>query len=305
MSRSCGLGLILFFGCTALIADDQALWKEYGLIHTQTAKQNKLDYTAYRFKDLTGALAAWEWQRSARGKPCDLAPYCTADENRTIIFADNYLLIFDSASPQKADVDDVLRSLSNRTDTSLPAILTYIPRSGLVPNSARYVLGKESLKAFAPELSSANTGFEQGTEAQTAEYRLGNDPKSVRLALFYYPTPEMARLHSIDFKLIPNVQVKRSGVLIAVVYGDATTKQADTLLSRVEYEAKITWNDVPGPSPIKPLYRLLLNIIYLSTALCCIGLLAGVMYAGMRLYRRRYGQLESEEALTTLHLTGD
>jgi hypothetical protein len=29
------------------------------------------------------------------------------------------------------------------------------------------------------------------------------------------------------------------------------------------------------------------------------------MYAMMRLYRRRYGHLEADEAMTTLHLTGD
>jgi len=29
------------------------------------------------------------------------------------------------------------------------------------------------------------------------------------------------------------------------------------------------------------------------------------MYAGMRIYRRRYGQLEAQEAMTTLHLRGE
>jgi hypothetical protein len=33
--------------------------------------------------------------------------------------------------------------------------------------------------------------------------------------------------------------------------------------------------------------------------------LAGLIYAGMRLYRRRFGSLEADEAMTTLHLTED
>ena len=77
------------------------------------------------------------------------------------------------------------------------------------------------------------------------------------------------------------------------------------MLSRVEYEAKVTWNDAPPPSPIKPLYRLLTNIIYLSIVLSAICLVAGLFYAAMRLYRRRYGSLESDEAMTTLHLTSE
>jgi len=36
-----------------------------------------------------------------------------------------------------------------------------------------------------------------------------------------------------------------------------------------------------------------------------LGLLGGLVYAAMRLYRRRYGTLEAEEAMTTLHLTGE
>ena len=58
----------------------------------------------------------------------------------------------------------------------------------------------------------------------------------------------MARLHSISFKQLPNVLAKRSAVLVAVIYGGATQMQTDTLLSRIQYEAKITWNDTP-PHP--------------------------------------------------------
>jgi hypothetical protein len=53
------------------------------------------------------------------------------------------------------------------------------------------------------------------------------------------------------------------------------------------------------------MYQLLLNIMYMSIALSVLCLVAGLIYAGMRIYRRRYGSLEAEEAMTTLHLTGD
>ena len=306
MSRSCGLVLAFLLSTCLLVADEnQALWKEYGLLQTENGRHGKLEYTAYRMKDLTGALAAWEWQRSAEGKACDQAAYCTQDGKRTIVFEDNYLVVFESASPKKADVDGILQGLPNKVDSALPAILTFLPREGLIPDSAKYILGKTSLDAFAPELSSSDPGFAQGAEGQVGRYKVQGESEPVALAFFYYAAPEMARIHSAQLKRLANTHVKRSGVLVALVFGKATERAADTLLSRVQYEAKITWNDSPPPPPIKPLYALLLNIIYASLLLSGLCLLGGLIYAGMRIYRRRYGQLDAQEAMTTLHLSGD
>jgi len=286
-------------------ADDQALWREYGLQHSETSEHGKLNITTYVMKDLTGALAAWEWLRSPQGKACDLATFCTEDGKRTVISDLKYVLVFEGTKPSKSQVETLLAKLPNDHETSLPAILTFLPRQGLVPDSARYVLGPVSLREFAPELASHDPGFNEGAEAQVAMYKVEKTETPVPLAIFYYPTPGIARLHAAKFKEIPGTHVKRSGVLVAVVYGNANDTEADTLLSRVQYEAKFTWNDVPPPSPIKPLYQLLLNIMYLSIILSGICLLAGLIYAAMRIYRRRYGTLETDEAMTTLRLTGE
>jgi hypothetical protein len=293
---------LLFAGC--VFADDQALWREFGLADTQTIQQGPRTITAYHMKDLTGALAAWQWQRTATDHSCSAAPFCAQNGTRMLISEDNYLLSLAGPAITSVQLGALLKTLPNVRDTSLPAILTFIPRNGLTPNSSRYILGPQSLAAFAPELSGVKPGFNEGAEAQTAQYDLGKNER-VQLAIFYYATPEMARLHTLEFKTLRNVHVKRSGVLIALVLGNATDAQANTLLSRIEYEARITWNDVPPPSPIKPMYQLLLNIMYMSIALSVLCLVAGLIYAGMRIYRRRYGSLEAEEAMTTLHLTGD
>jgi len=286
-------------------ADDQKLWNEYGLLHSETAREGKSDVTTYQFKDLTGAVAAWEWMRSPDARPCQLATFCTQDAKQTVISEANYVIVYGRPAPTKGQVEAKIKALPNRHDTSLPAILTFLPQQGRVPNSARYILGKVSLNAFAPELGSTKPGFEDGAEAQVVRYELVKGEPPVSLAVFYYPTPEMARLHAVGFKLAPGAHVRRSGVLVAVVYGVATDAQADTLLSRVQYEAKITWNETPPPSPIRPLYKLLVNIGYLSGVLTALCLAAGLMYALMRLYRRRYGSLEADEAMTTLHLRGE
>jgi len=305
MSRCCKLILSCVLLASALCADDTALWREFGLLRSTPSQLGKLNVTSYQMKDLTGALAVWEWLRSANSRPCDLAAFCTRNPDRIVVWDDNYVVTFQGGVPSKAVVDSVLNALPNKRDTALPAIFTFLPHEGLIPASARYVLGPDSLNAFAPELAPADPGFKQGAEAQVAAYRIGSDPTPRKLAIFYYATPEMARLHALKFRLLPNTRVKRSGVLLAIVFGPTTDAQADTLLSRVEYEAKVTWNDSPPPSPIKPLYQLLLNIMYLSILLAALCLLAGLIYASMRIYRRRYGTLEQDEAMTTLHLTGD
>ncbi len=300
-------GLVVFglLASSLAFADDQALWQEYGLVRSSVTHDGALTITSYQMKDPTGALAAWEWLRSPNGHACDLVAFCNQDGNRTVVADANYLLILDGPAPTKEGVTALLKTLPNRRDTSLPAILSFLPHQGLVPNSARYVLGPSSLAAFAPELSAANPGFDSGAEAQLAEYHVGKTAKPTRLALFYYATPGMARQHAASFKSLPNVQVKRSGVLVALVLAPESQASADTLLSRIQYEAKVTWNETPPPSPIKPLYRLLVDIMYISCLLSALALAAGLIYAAMRIYRRRYGTLDADEAMTTLNLSGD
>jgi hypothetical protein len=296
--------VLLFAATLAAAANDDALWREYGLVRTSASKAGKLNVTQYEMKDPTGALAVWEWLRSPAGQSCDLTVYCTRDGDRTVVWDDNYVFMFEGGVPNKLQLSAVLSGVPNKRGASLPAILTFVPQQGLVPDSARYVLGPESLKTFAPELASAKPGFEVGAEAQVAQYKIANDPNPVRLAILNYPTPEMARLHAAQFKRVSSLRVKRSDVLVAIVLPPATDAQADTLLSRVQYEAKVTWNDSPPPSPIKPLYQLLLNIMYLSIILTGLCTLAGLIFAGMRIYRRSYGQLEKVEEMSTLHMTG-
>ena len=164
-----------------------ALWKEYRL--SSITQQGNTGNPTYTPNNRHAKISPAPW---ASGSGSDrphprpvLSPLCARrPRERTIISDDNYVIVFDSPKPRKADVDAVIRSLPNRKDTSLPALLTFLPRDGLVPGSGRYILGNASLAAFAPELSSANPGFEQGAEAQSAAYTLPGNTSPVRLVLF-------------------------------------------------------------------------------------------------------------------------
>jgi hypothetical protein len=188
MSRCCGLIPGCIISCVLLAsaadADDQALWREYGLVHATTTRNGKFTITSYQMKDLTGALAAWEWLRSPTSRPCDLAAFCTRDPNQIVLWDDNYVVTIANGIATKAVVDSVLNALPNKRDSALPAIFTFLPHQGLVPGSARYILGPESLKAFAAELASAHPGFKEGVESQVADYKNANDASALHMAIF-------------------------------------------------------------------------------------------------------------------------
>src|SRR6476469_9021159 len=166
------VSLSLFASVGLLAATDADIWEEYGLVRNETAHRGNQTVTTYQLKDLTGAIAAFEWQRSPNAKTCALATFCSQDSAKTTISDANYVVTFEGPAPTQAEVDETLKGLPDKHATSLPAILSFLPKEGRMPNSARYILGPASLNAFAPELSSANPGFAEGAEAQVALYQI-------------------------------------------------------------------------------------------------------------------------------------
>jgi hypothetical protein len=286
---------------------DSAAFKEFGLVSSEGAEyrgpKTTGSLTAYRLKDATGALAAWDWRRPAEARRCQLDEHCAVWGNTVLISDANYVLEFRGLSPTKADLQSLVTALPDRHPSDLPPVVNFVPLKDLVPNSARYILGPVSLRSVAPELGAAAVGFDEGAEAHYTAYRVQGG--TVKLVLFDYASPEMARIHTVDFKLVPGAQVKRSGVLVAIILPGASERQGEAVLDQVKYQAKILWNEPPPPNPLPTLYTLLVNIIIMSLLLIALALTAGIIYGMMRLYRRRFGTLEEDEAMTTLHLSGD
>jgi hypothetical protein len=294
-------------GPVAMQLADSAAFKEFGFVSSESADyrgtKTKGTLNAYRMKDATGALAAWDWLRPAEARRCQLDEHCAVWGNTVLINDANYVLEFRGLSPTKADLQSLVTTLPDRHPSDLPPVVNFVPLKDLVPNSARYILGPVSLRSVAPELAAANVGFDEGAEAHYTAYRVPGG--TVKLVLFDYASPEMARIHTVDFKLVPGAQVKRSGVLVAVILPGASERQGEAVLDQVKYQAKILWNEPPPPNPLPTLYALLVNIIVVSLLLIALALTGGIIYGMMRLYRRRFGTLEEDEAMTTLHLSGD
>src|SRR6185436_14584235 len=108
---------------------------------TYKSGANQLTAKAYRLKDPTGALAAFEWLRPADATALKLAPYAASSGNRSLVLMGNYVLSFEGNRPTPEDLKQIFVFLPKYDQSSLPALRNYVPTNRLIVNSERYVLG--------------------------------------------------------------------------------------------------------------------------------------------------------------------
>jgi hypothetical protein len=283
---------------------DRAVWDEYGLEEAEqavyTSGAQPLTAMAYRLKDSTGALAAFQWQRPAGAVPSHIAPLAVETQSCVLFVFHNYLLRLEGRKPDVADLIPVFSQLPRINQSSPPVLPDYLPAGKLVPNSERYVLGPASLEKFEPRIAPSVAAFHLGTEAQLARFQTPGGETS--LAIFSYPTPNFARERAAEFSKIPGAMVKRSGPLLAVVLAPPEPDEAERLLAKVRYQATITWNEYV-PSARDNIGNLILNIFRLTGVLLLFCLTAGMAFGGFRLFARRYlKRWVDDEAMIRLHL---
>jgi hypothetical protein len=101
------------------------------------------------------------------------------------------------------------------------------------------------------------------------------------------------------FNKTPNLMVKRSGPLIALVLPPANPDAAERLLALVRYEVNLTMDEYV-PTRRDNIGVLVINAFELIGILLVFSSVAGLAYGGLRLFRRRKG--EEPDAVISLHL---
>jgi hypothetical protein len=124
----------------------------------------------------------------------------------------------------------------------------------------------------------------------------------VELAIFNYPTAQIAMQKVGDFQKLPGVMVKRSGPLVAVVLSPADPDFAERLLGEVRYQAEVTRDEYVPTRRDNP-GVLILNIFVLIGILGLFAIVSGLAFGGMRVLRRKARKGEEPEAMITLHLS--
>ncbi|MGA2435753.1 MAG: hypothetical protein ABSG25_10755, partial [Bryobacteraceae bacterium] len=151
-------------------------------------------------------------------------------------------------------------------------------------------------KQFAPEIPVGVAGFDLGAEAQFATYQSGSG--SIQLAVFSYPTPQIAIQRLSAFQKLPGIVARRSGPLVAIAPDNQKPEAAEKLVSSVKYKATLTWDErVPGRRD--NIGDLVYNACVLAGMLMALFVGAGLVYGLLRQLARRG---RNNEPIILLHL---
>jgi hypothetical protein len=267
---------------------------------------------AARFTDASGAFGAYtlylqpEMQREEIGDDDGSGDRGASAGNRVLFYRGNILIeaLFSQESPMAgAELRELAGSLPRPSGSAgnLPPVLSFMPHHGYVTNTQKYALGPKALASFAPADSSDLIDFTKTPDVTLGRYRTPSGEST--LILIYYPTPQLAiehlrrmgAAHGVQLQAgVAGVQhlgelfVKRTGPIVAVTEGPLSEDDAKSLLSAVNYEAKVTWNERTDNQEVRDLYTLLKNIVILCGVLGGFAIVAGVAFGGIRILMKRF-----------------
>ena len=270
----------------------------------------KATVAVYRMTDPSAAFAAFTLLRDSKMTGLNLGPsaaYAASAKDRALFVVGNFLVdVFASPDrPADRDLRTLADSLRPRADhTAYPFIAAFLPKSGMIPNSERYVLGRQGLAQSFP-VGAINQrdwlAFDKSAEAIVAQYNIPGEPKDKQALVLValYPTQQVAadayngfpawvslngNAASSDAR--PTVFGKRSGALIALVSGAESNQAAGTVLDQIQYSSQVTWNepsqDITDPS----IGTIVVGAIMGTGSIMVFALVAGIGFGGLRLFTK-------------------
>src|SRR5208282_2442819 len=173
---------------------------------------------------------------------------------------------------------------------NLPTLPEYLPKSDAVENSAKYILGPQALLAAKAPVTPEQIDFSHDPEILIQDYSPESGP--LTLMLVQYPTPQIA---GERLRVLQNAQqsspntllVRRSGPLVDIVTGAITSDEAQKLLTSVNYEAEVTWNEATSLSKRDNIGNLIVAVFSLIGIILLISLIFGVFFGGIRIVMKR------------------
>ena len=302
---------------TTISVVDKELYDEFGLEETEAAdfaiadsadkKAGKkaaakkgFTATAWRLRDSTGALALFQFRRPSGAARADFAALAVRTSDGMIFAHGNYVIQVTGQLPQPNELTLLYGKLPRFENSPLPALSGYLPTAGLIANSERYILGPVSLSRFVTGVPPSTAAFRLGSEAQAGQYQTPKGP--LTLAIFNYPTPNMARDQATEFQKIQGAAVKRTGPLIALILSAPDADAAERILGKVNYQASVTLNESPPQDVIKGAGNMLMAIFALAGIILCLCIVGGIGFGGFRLFRRKFMRKGDPGAMILLDL---
>jgi hypothetical protein len=295
-----------------VVASDAELWAEYvgeaAESATYSGSVGRFSATAYRLKDSTSALGWYESLLPENAVPVrDTFGIATTPGSQFVLHL-NYVLVFEGWRPLAKELDALYKILPKmRSGGGLPLLAQKLPELGRVRNSERYIVGLQSLSRFASPIPASLAGFEGGAEAAAAHYKTASG--DLLLALFQYPTPQIARDRVTAFQRQAGWQVKRTGTLIAVIPAPQgftlDAKAAAPLFDAVQWDLDFTWYESAKRTAPPNVAAMLVGAIELTAVLLLAMFVGGFICAAIGVWIRRRGLKDGEEpGMIRLNLNG-
>lgn len=296
-----------------------AALREYGFSYGEQANYKReanetLTMRALSFGDESGAYGAYSYYRQNGWPKEDVGTGGTADKNRVLFWKGNTVVDakFSQIGPMSAGE---MRQIATRLPTPSgnralpPPILAYLPQGSLDHQTTHYAEGPEGYTGSGGVLPASVVDFDRGAETVTANYSLSSGPAT--LTIIDYPTPQIAQSQEAAIRAYiqaggkaqppwpkpladsdqASIAVRRSGVLVAVVSGDAIPDESQRLIERVHYDANLISMPQSGESEIAKTGALLVGIATVVVVGSIAAILLGFFLGGGRaLYRVAHGK---------------
>jgi hypothetical protein len=278
------------------------LLKEYGFTDFAAATYTrddgrKLTIKAARFEDATGAYGAFTFYRGPDMQNQEIGTKGASLNQRVLFFHDNILVdaVFDLLSAMSAAE---LRELSDRlprpqgSSENLPVLLKYLPARYFVNNTTKYVVGPIGLEKAAAPIAASYVDFSKGAEVLMGDYHTSDGGST--LMLIDYPTPQIAKAQLSVIAAAQQahqlgetpIAVRRTGPIVVLISGQIGS-DAKALLSSVNYDADVTWNENTYFTRRDNAANLIVGVILLAAIICGLSVVVGIGFGGFRILVKR------------------
>lgn len=300
-------------------AASMAALKEYDFSYAEIATYQRdvgetVTLRALRFEDTSGAYGAYSYFRQNGWPKEDIGTGATSNHNRVLFWKGNTVVDanYSHIGPMTAgELRSIAAHLPLPTgNRSLaPPIMVFLPTANLDHQTTHYAEGPAGYVGGEGVLPPGLVDFDKGAETVTANYTMSSGPAT--LTIIEYPTPQIAMAQEkairdyiqAGSKAQPpwtkalmdsdqaSLEVRRSGVLVALVSGDAIPDESHRLLEMVHYEANLTSIPQPVESDVQRTSKLLLGVagivIVGSIAAVSLGFFLG---GGRAIWRVAHGK---------------
>jgi uncharacterized protein DUF6599 len=279
--------------------DDARLVSEYGFVggeHREYAKGDaRLEVNLWKMRDSSGGFGLYTFYRETGTASLEGSDPVAVWPLRLMIQHGPYVLDATGAKLTFGEARLLVAKIPplRRSDLLLPDLPGYFPEQNRVPQSQKFILGPVAFARLEKNIPASVIGFEQGAEAEIAEYRTGGG--KVELLLVSYPTPQLAAKKLRAFQQLPAISqakqgseifVQRKGPLVGFVL-DASASVAESLFNGIRYESEVTWNQFT-PTRRDNIGELIVNVFLLAGFVLLFSIVAGLSFGGIRVFAKKF-----------------